>query len=180
MYVCVYIYIYIYIYMIKLARRMRRAKVFGAFMRHLTVRRTRSLMGHSLVLEVTCLLLLFMFFVILLRHHFLTFVIFPREILCLQTCAAPRLARFLLCARGREVTVGRELEHSTLRDESRLESNPRNSPCLLHESSVFWWHCLSNAACLMRPHLFYSLFILSTITINCYIIHNFWFPRITA
>ena len=30
-----------------------------------------------------------------------------------------------------------------------------------------------NAACLMRPHLFYALFVVSTIIIRCYIIRHF-------
>ena len=34
-------------------------------------------------------------------------------------------------------------------------------------------HCLSNATCLIRPHLFYALLIVSRITIVCNIIRRF-------
>ena len=36
------------------------------------------------------------------------------------------------------------------------------------------WHNLSNAACPMRPRLFYALFVVSRITIICYVIRRFW------
>ena len=35
------------------------------------------------------------------------------------------------------------------------------------------WHYLSNATCLMQPHLFHACRIVSRITIICYIIHRF-------
>ena len=34
-------------------------------------------------------------------------------------------------------------------------------------------HCLSSAACLMRPRLFYALFVVSGITVTCYITRHF-------
>ena len=37
----------------------------------------------------------------------------------------------------------------------------------------FGWHYLSNAACLMRPHLFNACFVVPRITIICYIIRRF-------
>ena len=35
------------------------------------------------------------------------------------------------------------------------------------------WHYSSNATCLMRPHLFYAFFVVSRITMTCYIIRHF-------
>ena len=35
------------------------------------------------------------------------------------------------------------------------------------------WHYLSNATCLIRPHLFYACFVLSRIIIHCQINHRF-------
>ena len=49
----------------------------------------------------------------------------------------------------------------------------RRSP--LHDSAGsrdLGWHCLSNAACLMRPQLF-VFFVVSRITIICHIIRHF-------
>ena len=34
-------------------------------------------------------------------------------------------------------------------------------------------HCLSNAACLIRPHVFYACFVVSRIPIVCYIVRPF-------
>ena len=46
-----------------------------------------------------------------------------------------------------------------------------------HGLSLWTWtpigrHYLSNAACLMRPHMFYAFFVVSRITIICHIIEN--------
>ena len=38
----------------------------------------------------------------------------------------------------------------------------------------FGWHYLSDATCLIRPRLFYALFIVSRITTLCQIIRNVW------
>ena len=39
--------------------------------------------------------------------------------------------------------------------------------------SLLGWHYLSDATCLIRPRLFYVLFVVSRITITCRIIHHF-------
>ena len=36
------------------------------------------------------------------------------------------------------------------------------------------WHYLSNAACLMPPRLCYACFVVTGITITCYILSHFW------
>ena len=36
------------------------------------------------------------------------------------------------------------------------------------------WNYLSDATCLMRPHLFCACFVVSRVTMICYIIRNFW------
>ena len=38
---------------------------------------------------------------------------------------------------------------------------------------TFGWPYLSIATCLMRPRLFYALFVVSRITMICYILHHF-------
>ena len=40
-------------------------------------------------------------------------------------------------------------------------------------STSIGWHYLSNATCLMRPHVFYVLLVASRSTIVCYILHHF-------
>ena len=40
-------------------------------------------------------------------------------------------------------------------------------------SPSFGWHYLSNATCQIRPHLFYTLFVVSRITIICNMISHF-------
>ena len=35
------------------------------------------------------------------------------------------------------------------------------------------WHYLSNATCLIQPHLFYACFVVSRITTLCYMIRHF-------
>ena len=42
----------------------------------------------------------------------------------------------------------------------------------LDNVSVFGWHYLSNATCLIRPRLFYACFGVSRITIRCFIIRH--------
>ena len=37
--------------------------------------------------------------------------------------------------------------------------------CSASEPVSFGWHYLSNASCLVRPHLFYAFFVVSMITI---------------
>ena len=37
---------------------------------------------------------------------------------------------------------------------------------------VLGWHYLSNATCLIRPHLLYALFIVSRVIISCHIIRH--------
>ena len=54
---------------------------------------------------------------------------------------------------------------------SRTSNHP--APGAVALSSV-GWHYLSNATCLIRPHLSYELFIVSRITVTCYIIRRFW------
>ena len=39
---------------------------------------------------------------------------------------------------------------------------------------IIGWHYLSNATCLMRPRLFYVRFVVSRITILCYIVRHVW------
>ena len=41
------------------------------------------------------------------------------------------------------------------------------------EVEAVGWHYLSNATRLMQPHLFYASFVVSRITITCYIIYHF-------
>ena len=41
-------------------------------------------------------------------------------------------------------------------------------------SQKIGWHCLSNAACLIRPHLFCAWFVVSKITIIRHIVRHFW------
>ena len=36
------------------------------------------------------------------------------------------------------------------------------------------WHCLSKATCLIRPHLFYACFVVSRLTMICYILRHVW------
>ena len=40
-------------------------------------------------------------------------------------------------------------------------------------ATVAGWHYLSNVTCLIRLHLFYACFVVSRITIMCYIIRHF-------
>ena len=42
----------------------------------------------------------------------------------------------------------------------------------LSQLCVLWWHYLSNATCLTRPHVFYACFVVSRSTISCYTIRH--------
>ena len=44
--------------------------------------------------------------------------------------------------------------------------------------AIAGWHYSSNATCLMRPRLFYVLFVVSRTTITCYVLHRFWRKRV--
>ena len=50
--------------------------------------------------------------------------------------------------------------------------DPQRSPATWHAQGGQWthlgWHCLSDATCPIRPHLLYALFVVSRITIICY------------
>ena len=53
-------------------------------------------------------------------------------------------------------------------------------PSLQRKRQRFWyvlqslgWHYLSNATCLIRPHLFHALSVVSRITIVCQTIRHF-------
>ena len=46
----------------------------------------------------------------------------------------------------------------------------RGLPQTTRATALFWWHYLSNATCVIRPHLFYALFIASRIIMCCYIL----------
>ena len=46
---------------------------------------------------------------------------------------------------------------------------PKHQTC-----AMTGWHYLSNATCLIRPRLFYVLFVVSRIALICYIIRYFW------
>ena len=63
------------------------------------------------------------------------------------------------------------LSDARLGDSSVVDSRsarwPQNPPTL-------GWHYLSNATCLMPPRSVYALFIVSRITIVCYLIRRFW------
>ena len=39
-------------------------------------------------------------------------------------------------------------------------------------SSFVWWRCLSNATCLVQPHLCYALFVVPRTIMLCYIIRH--------
>ena len=53
--------------------------------------------------------------------------------------------------------------------ERNFWSEPRRRKSLIH----IRWHYLSNATCLIRPHLFYVCFAVPRITIICYIACRF-------
>ena len=42
----------------------------------------------------------------------------------------------------------------------------------VYVAAAIGWHYLSNAACLIRPRLFYALSVVSRTIINCYMIHH--------
>ena len=46
--------------------------------------------------------------------------------------------------------------------------------CWTRDDAQFGWHYSSKATCLIWPHLFYALFVVSRITMNCYTIRHFW------
>ena len=62
-----------------------------------------------------------------------------------------------------------------------LSSDRRSQPWLARarggrpasRTSVLGWHFLSDATCLIRPHLFCARFVVSRITPICYMIHHF-------
>ena len=49
----------------------------------------------------------------------------------------------------------------------------RASPPDPDSCPLFGRHYLSNATCLIRPHLFFACFVASRITITCYMIRHF-------
>ena len=53
----------------------------------------------------------------------------------------------------------------------RLDFPPHKIMCLVR-STILIITPLSNATCLIRPHVLYALFIVSRITIICYIIRH--------
>ena len=62
-----------------------------------------------------------------------------------------------------------------LTDDLRRESTVLGMclQCLLYDSTSIGWHCLSNATCLIRPHLFYAPFIVLRVTVLCRTVHHF-------
>ena len=103
-----------------------------------------------------------------------------------STCAAPAARR--RPRRGRNAPVGAILPY--LREMGGAPRNPAPRNHFLawivkspgcHCTDAFdaqqtppllGWHYLSNATCLIRPHVFYALFIVSRIIIICYIIRH--------
>ena len=60
--------------------------------------------------------------------------------------------------------------NSSSNSTTNTNTNTRRLLHPLWESAGFGWHYLSNATCLIRPHLFCVFFVVSRIVIICYII----------
>ena len=54
-----------------------------------------------------------------------------------------------------------------------LDDDVPANPGLVQAVVPFGRHYLSNATCLIRPHLFYAFFVVSTITMHCYMVRHF-------
>ena len=99
-----------------------------------------------------------------------------------------------ICCVASQVSPPSQTQKLTIRVRAlRSESMSGSMPsCWSFRAITFGWHCLSNATCLMRPHLFYACFVVSNIIIVCCIISSLlkntcvrqavldkWFPHDT-
>ena len=74
---------------------------------------------------------------------------------------------FYLCMFTCFTCFSRSFAEILLSESLEFELPPRT-----YCGESFGWHYLSNATCLMRPHLFSVFFVVPRVTISCYIIRH--------